>query len=166
MLDILLALRFAIAPFENSSFACAISTLSVSTGTPIASISVTSLPFIIPRIRSMSCIIRSSITSMSVLLAVNGARRLASIKRGFLMKEYPSEITALNLSRCPICILTLLRFAISINLLASSTVRVNGFSMRQWTPASRAFFAGSKCRVAGVAMLTISTFLRSSSIVS
>jgi hypothetical protein len=76
-----LAVTFAMQPVENRRRAFAMSYLSVSTGTPTASIDVGSA-FTSARMMSRSWIIRSNTTSMSRLRSGNTPSRCTSMNRG------------------------------------------------------------------------------------
>jgi len=76
-----LAVTLAMQPLAKRRRALAMSNLSVSTGTPTASIALTS-DFTSARMMSRSWIIRSNTTSMSRLRSGNTPSRWTSMKRG------------------------------------------------------------------------------------
>jgi len=151
----LLAVMLAMQPDSKRSLALAMSTESVSTGTPTASREATGDPTR-ARMMSRSWIMMSRITSTSVPRALKGLMRCASMNMGSTMLSLSSRSAGLNRSRWPIWRVVPPFCAASMMSAASPVVPAMGFSRRTATPAPSRGTATSAWTDVGTATLAAS----------
>jgi len=156
-----LAVMFAMQPDAKRRRTLAMSYFGVSTGTPTASIEVTS-ERTIARMISRSWIMRSNTTSMSRLRSGKALSRCTSMNRGEVTRRIATSTAGLCRSVWPTARVAFPARPAAIMPSASLTDRDSGFSTSTGMPRSRNGTATSLWSSVGTATTTASTSPRTS----